>query len=138
MTHSFIRFQATTPNHRGVLPGIFVVVNGLARDGRLTAEQEEFRRTTNAWYDAAYTNPTHVEPTVYDHAVNPGAVAWFRASAGHLLARVEGYLAILTAHGVPHVRLESADPGRIVYEDADQVVVVPHTPHPPRAPHAAG
>ncbi|WP_431780513.1 hypothetical protein [Streptomyces chumphonensis] len=132
MTRSFIRFQATTPNRRGVLPGIFVTVNGLARDGRLTAEQEEFRRTTNAWYDAAYTNPTHVEPTVYDPVVNPGAVAWFKASAGHLLARVEGYLAILTAHGVPHVRLESADPGRIVYEDADQVVVVPHPAHPPQ------
>ncbi|MCZ7417612.1 MULTISPECIES: hypothetical protein [unclassified Streptomyces] len=125
MTGGYLRFQCTTPNARGVLPGIFVTVNGLAREGRLTAEQDEFRRTTNAWYDAAYTNPTHVDPTVYDHAVNPGAVAWFKPTAGHLLARIDGYLDILAAHGVPYVHLESADPGRVVYEDAHQIVVVP-------------
>ncbi|OLZ47348.1 hypothetical protein BS329_25805 [Amycolatopsis coloradensis] len=30
------------------------LVNGLARAGRLTAEQEAFRRTTNDWYDANF------------------------------------------------------------------------------------
>ncbi|MBW1598709.1 hypothetical protein [Streptomyces sp. JJ38] len=126
MTGGYLRFQCTTPNDRGVLPGIFFAVNGLAREGRLTAEQEEFRRTTNAWYDAAYTTPTDVDPTVYDPAVNPGAVAWFKPTARHLLDRIGGYLDILDAHGVPYVRLESADPGRVVYEDEDQIVVIPH------------
>ncbi len=62
---------------------------------------------------------------MYDPEVNPGAVAWFKASAVHLLDRVPGYLALLAAHQVACERLESADPGRIVYEDEDQVVVVP-------------
>jgi hypothetical protein len=37
---------------------------------------------------------------------------------------VAGYLAILDAHGVGWERTESADPGRIVYQDPDQIVVV--------------
>ncbi|WP_217196818.1 hypothetical protein [Streptomyces buecherae] len=122
----YVRFQGTTRNERGAYPGIFVLVNGLAREGRLTAEQERFRRTSNAWYDAAYTNPSHVDPSVYDRERHPTAVAWFESSARHLIERADGYLEILTAHGVEWVRLSSTDPGRVLYEDAVQIVVVPH------------
>jgi len=52
-------------------------------------------------------------------------VAWFKDSAHHLLERVEPYLKLLDAHQVPWERLERADPGRIIYEDEVQVVVVP-------------
>lgn len=57
--------------------GIFALVNTLAKQGRLTPEQEHFRRTNNDWYDAAYRNPTTVDPTVFDRTANPGAAAWF-------------------------------------------------------------
>ncbi|MFJ6696546.1 hypothetical protein ACIQM4_10785 [Streptomyces sp. NPDC091272] len=128
----YVRFQGTTPHARGHLPGIFALVNGLARDGRLSPEQERFRRANNDWYDGAYPEPSSVDPTVYDHAVNPGAVAWFKAGSTELIERVPGYLEILAAHGVEclEVRSENA-PGRIVYEDAWQVVVVPHHPDAP-------
>ncbi|MFE6775584.1 hypothetical protein [Streptomyces sp. NPDC057702] len=122
----YLRFQGTKRNERGAFPGVFVLVNGLAREGRLTVEQERFRRAANDWYDAAYTNPSHVDPSVYDRERHPTAVAWFKGSARHLIERVDGYLEILTAHGVDWVRLSSADPGRVLYEDAVQIVVVPH------------
>ena len=123
----YVRYQAVEANSRGGFSGIFGLANGLRRGGRLTDEQEAFMRVGNAWYDAAYTDPSKVDPTVYDRAVNPGAAAWFKVEATHLLDRVPGYLALLDAHGVPWERVESDDPGRIVYEDADQVVVVPHS-----------
>ncbi|MED7922640.1 hypothetical protein SMD20_00215 [Nonomuraea sp. LP-02] len=113
------------PNRRGTYPGVFGLVNNLAKQGRLSDAEEAFRLENNAWYEANFTDPATVDPTVYDRAVNPEAAAWFKASAGHLIRRVPGYLAILAAHGVECVRLESADPGRIIYEDDDQVVVVP-------------
>ncbi|MFD5696696.1 hypothetical protein [Streptomyces lasiicapitis] len=122
---AYIRFESPVRHERGHYPGVFVLVNGLARDGRLTAEQERFRRASNDWYDAAYPNPTHVDPTVYDLDVNPGAVAWFKTTATHLIERVPGYLDILAAHGIPVRTLRSADPGRVVYEDDVQIVVVP-------------
>jgi len=67
----------------------------------LSAEEEEFRRTTNAWYDATYTNPSTVDPTVYE--ANLRAAAWFRSSAAHLMEPLPGYLAILAAHKVEPV-----------------------------------
>ncbi|SDK70187.1 hypothetical protein [Nonomuraea jiangxiensis] len=122
----YVRFQSPKPNGRGTYPGVFGLVNGLAAQGRLSNAEERFRRENNAWYEANFTNPATVDPTVYDRSINPGAAAWFKLSAGHLMQRVPGYLAILAAHDVECVRLESVDPGRIIYEDDGQVVVVPH------------
>ncbi|GAA1505917.1 hypothetical protein GCM10009730_06580 [Streptomyces albidochromogenes] len=125
---AYVRFQGTVPRARGNFPGVFGLVNGLARDGRLSAEQERFRRANNDWYDAVCTDPSTVDPTVYDACVNPGAAAWFKPTAVELIARVGGCLEILAAHGVECRRVRSTDPGRVVYEDVHQIVVVPYAP----------
>ncbi|GAA2886019.1 hypothetical protein GCM10010517_49680 [Streptosporangium fragile] len=122
----YLRFQATARDRRGRFPGVFGLVNILASRGKLTEEQERFRRTNNDWYDANFTNPSDVDPTVYDHDLNPGAAAWFKASAHVFIERVPGYLEILAAHGVGCEAVYSSDPGRIVYEDDHQIVVIPH------------
>ncbi|MFJ1594452.1 hypothetical protein ACIOD0_30045 [Kitasatospora albolonga] len=122
----YVRFQSPHRNSRGHFTGVFGLVNSLAREGKLSDEQENFRHRNNSWYDAAYTDPSTVDPHVYDEEINPGAAAWFKSSATHLLARVSGYLEILSAHGVDCRALGSADPGRIIYEDDVQIVVVPH------------
>ncbi|MGX1882253.1 hypothetical protein [Streptomyces sp. NPDC055287] len=125
---AYIRFQGTAPRARGNFPGVFGLVNGLAREGRLTPAQERLRRTNNDWYDAAYTDPSTVDPAVYDERLNPGAAAWFKPTAVELIARVGGYLEILAAHGVECRLVRSTDPGRVVYEDEHQIVVVPYEP----------
>ncbi|MGW6569949.1 hypothetical protein [Streptomyces sp. NPDC054975] len=121
----YVRFQSPTRSSRGHFPGVFALANGLAREGRLSASEYAVWRASNDWYDTHVTNPTTVDPTVYDPTLNPGAAAWFRSTATGLLTRVLPYLDILAAHGVPCVRLESATPGRIIYEDAAQVVAAP-------------
>lgn len=124
----YLRFQSTVPNRRGIFPGVFGLVNGLAREAsKLTAAQEQFRQTNNAWYEANCTDPSSVDPTVYDRKINPKAGAWFRSSASVLLGRVDGYLKILVDHGVGCELVRSADPGRVIYEDDHQIVVVPHS-----------
>jgi len=123
---AYVRFQSAEPNAEGRHPGFLGLINNLSKAGRLTAEQEEFRRTNHAWYESRYTNPATVDPTVYDHSVNPGATAWFKESAEALVARAAGYLEILDAHGIRCDKLVSPQaPGRIIYEDDDQIVVVP-------------
>ncbi|MEW2419490.1 hypothetical protein AB0911_02925 [Streptomyces nigra] len=122
----YLRFQSPHRNDRGRFTGVFGLVNNLAREGRLSEEQEAFRRLNNKWYDAAYTDPSTVDATVYDDEVNPGAAAWFKPSATHLLARVPGYLEILAAQGVDCQVLRSTDPGQVVYEDDVQIVVAPY------------
>jgi hypothetical protein len=123
---AYIRFQSAEPHGDGRRPGVFGLINGLSRAGRLTPEQEEFRRVNNAWYEANFPNPSTSDPSVYDHAANPGAMAWFKDSAHTFLERVEGYLDILCAYGVQCDRLVSHHlPGVIIYEDDHQIVVVP-------------
>ncbi|MFZ3573702.1 hypothetical protein ACOKM5_44185 [Streptomyces sp. BH097] len=127
MSIEYVRFQSAVSDERGQFKGVFGLVNNLARTGRLTAEQDRFRSENNAWYDAAYPDPSTVDPSVYDPAVHPGAAAWFKPSASHLIERVAGYLEILSAHGVDCRAVKSTDPGRVIYEDDVQIVVLPHT-----------
>ena len=124
----YLRFQGTVCNRRGTFPGVFGLVNQLAFDGRLNAEQERFRRTTNDWYNANFPNPAHVDPAVYDRALNPAAVAWFKSTARIFIDRVAGYLDILDAHGIDCEMIQTCEPGRIIYEDEFQVIAVPYNP----------
>ena len=128
MTAPYLRWRAVGRNRHGFFPGLLALVNGLGHAGRLSPAHEHFRTTTNAWFHANLTDPVTVDPSVYDRARHPGAAAWFRSTADDCLARIPGYLAILDAHQVPWERVESADPGRIVYADTHQVIAVP-PPH---------
>ncbi|GDY54941.1 hypothetical protein SVIO_055640 [Streptomyces violaceusniger] len=107
----YVRFQSPVRNERGHFSGVFGLVNGLARSGKLSAEQERFRRANNDWYNAAYPDPSTVDPTVYDHALHPGAAAWFKSTSRELITRVDGYLEILTAHGIECRMIRSSNPG---------------------------
>ncbi|WP_410876677.1 hypothetical protein [Nocardia sp. A7] len=100
-------------------------MNGLWAAGQLSAQEVRFRRVGNDWFSENLTNPSHVDPRVYDRDLHPGAASWFKADAVSMIERVEGYLAILDTHGVAWERLDSTTPGAIVYDDAEQVVVVP-------------
>lgn len=121
----FIRYQSPVPNHRGVHLGIFALANGLGHGGELSAAQHAIWRAGNDWYDAAYPNPSDSQPEIYDRGLNPGAVAWFKDSAQHLLERVEPYLSLLDAHQIGWEKLESDAPGIIIYEDDVQVIATP-------------
>lgn len=80
----------------------------------------------HAWYNAAYVNPSDVDPVYYDLDVNPEAAAWFKTTATHLLARLPPYLELLRAHDEPfEVLYSDTPPGRVIYEDDVQIVVVP-------------
>ncbi|MFJ8041356.1 hypothetical protein ACIRBX_12705 [Kitasatospora sp. NPDC096147] len=105
---------------------MFALVNGLAADGRLTSEQESFRRSSYDWYDANLANPSLVDPMVYDRELNFGAEAWFKASAVEHVEQVSGHLEILGMYQVGCESIWSSDPGEVIYEDDHQVVVVPY------------
>jgi hypothetical protein len=122
----FVRFQAVEPSERGIHVGVFGLVNVLGRRGSLDEVDEAYRVRMNRWFDDAYTDPSTVDPSVYDRAVNPLAVAWFKQpAADQLVEATAGHLEVLDRHGVAWERVESDDPGRVVYEDEHQVVVVP-------------
>ncbi|WP_457964671.1 hypothetical protein M1E17_00485 [Arthrobacter sp. D1-29] len=122
----FVRYQASAPNARGRYPGIFALANGLARGGRLSGEDWASWRAANDHYDAAYTDPSTVDRSVYDPHINPSAQSWFKGSAAHLLEGVAFYTDLLGRYDVGWQVLYSANPGKILYEDDVQVVVAPY------------
>jgi hypothetical protein len=119
----YVRFEAAEPNARGAHIGIFGLANGLARDGHLTPDEWAWWRAGNDWFEAAYTDPATVDPTLFDRSVHPHVTCWFKDTAGHLLARVPGYLDLLDRHGVAWRERRSPDPGPVLYEDDVQVLV---------------
>ena len=121
----YLRFRSKYPNKLGEHVGVFGLLNVLGRHGMLTPGEERFRRENNDWYDAAYPDPARIGTSAYDPDINPNAAAWFKPAASELLSRVHGYLAILDAHNVAWEKVQTADPGRIVYSDEYQVVAVP-------------
>lgn len=122
----YLRFQSPVPNTGGHHPGVFALANGLGRGGHLSPADHDWWQASNARCEAAYTDPSTVDPTCYDQQLNPGAHAWFRADATHLLDLVTGYLELLDRYAVPWEERRTSDPGRVVYADDVQVVVVPH------------
>ena len=132
MDAAFVRYQATELSRRGNRVGIFGLANSLAAEGKLSGEDHEWLASANAWYNAAYPNPTAADPNVYDRDLHPHAQAWFKRTAVHLLARVPGYLALLTRYGVQWEEVRSAHPGTVIYEDDAQIVVDPSTGTPSR------
>ncbi|GAB3533655.1 hypothetical protein GCM10027403_08050 [Arthrobacter tecti] len=123
---SYVRFQSAHANAHGRYAGIFGLANGLAREGQLSAADHAWWRTSNDWCNAAYPDPSTVDASIYDRAVNPAAQAWFKGSAAPLLAKVDEYMELLQRYGVECVRVTSKDPGRVLYEDDFQIVVDPH------------
>lgn len=120
---TYIRYRSPVPNARGARVGIFALANGLAADGLLSAEEAVWLRSSNDWYNAAYDHPAKTSPEVFDRVLNPITECWFKSSAATLIARVDGYLRLLDAHGVSWERVESDAPGVILFEDEVQVVV---------------
>jgi hypothetical protein len=92
----------------------------------LSPEEYSWWRANNDWYNAAYTDPSTVDPSIFDLTRHPHTACWFKESATHLLSRVPGYLQLLDAHCVEWVEVRSADPGIVLYEDDVQIVVVPY------------
>ncbi|MGW6730925.1 hypothetical protein ACWF9G_33940 [Nocardia sp. NPDC055029] len=125
MRRLYVRFQSAQPNPHGRFPGVFALVNGLSSEGRLTVEQERFRRSGNDWFADHLVNPYEVDRRVYDRDRHPGAAAWFKSTALPMIDRVSGYLDILDTHGIAWERLDSDTPGIILYEDPQQIVAMP-------------
>ncbi|MFT4215538.1 MAG: hypothetical protein QM622_12315 [Microbacterium sp.] len=124
----YVRYRSPVPNMRGARVGVFALANGLAAEGLLDSVEATWLRTNNDWYNAAYGDPSKAQPDVFDRSANPITECWFKASATHLLARVDGYLRLLDAHGVAWEAVTSDRPGMILYEDEYQVVVAPKFP----------
>lgn len=102
------------------------MANGLRESSLLSGDDAAWLLVFNAQMTAAYVDPSLATASCYDSELNPGARSLFKAEADRLLTMTSEYLRLLDRYGVPWVELRTSTPGRLVYEDAVQIVAVPH------------
>ncbi len=102
---------------------MFVAVDHLRRAGVLDAAEEATYVDVEDWFIEHLPNPDF-----YADGNTIGAVTWFRTPVpAPMRARVDLLCGILRAHGVAFDVVRSTNPGDVVYDDAVQIGVIPHT-----------
>jgi hypothetical protein len=103
------------------LTGVFTEARLLRDDGKLYAYEVDHLEATYAWFNDHLPCPPFA-PKLRSGEWTCDAVAWFRDDAVEPLRRIWDLVHLLRENGVP-VRLVTTDrPGKIVYQDAYQVV----------------
>lgn len=114
-----IRFVvgADGEDHR-LLTGVITEARLLRDAEMLFAYEEEWLQEIYDWFNANLpTPPFSAEKFPAD------AVAWFKTESEEFIGRMWDLVAILENHDVAVRLLRSSNPGKVVYEDAYQVLV---------------
>jgi hypothetical protein len=115
----FIRFVVGGDReHHRSLTGIINEARLLRDRGGLNQGQVSWLEEAYVWFSANLPVPP------YSSSNWPrGAIAWFRDDAGEPISRMWEIASLLKEQGVPVRILLSANPGKILYQDAYQIVV---------------
>jgi hypothetical protein len=105
-------------HHRG-LQGVFHEIDELYYQGLLDKHEEERLRKLRAWLNKNLPVPPFSKSDWPDCAV-----CWFKDSATEMIAQVWELVVLLREHGQPVRMLRSRNPGKVLFEDDYQVVVV--------------
>jgi hypothetical protein len=116
----FVRFVVGNDGeHHRSLTGIITEVRLLRDKGVLSPHQVSWLEETYIWFNSNLPVPP------FSSAKWPeDAVSWFRDDATDAIRKMWDIVALLREHGVTVRMLRSANPGRILYQDPYQVVVV--------------
>jgi len=115
----FVRFVVGDDGeHHRLLTGIVAEARFLRDNDRLTVEERDRLEDTYQWFN------DHVPVPPFATAGWPrDVVSWFKDDATEAISRMWDLIALLRDHDVPTRMLRSARPGKVLYEDAFQVVV---------------
>ena len=100
------------------LTGVVTTAELLRRDGRLTPDEEWAFRDALEWF-----NENVPCPPFSTSGWSREAVCWFKDGAGEAIGRIRDLVRLLESAGVPVRMLRTRRPGKVLYEDAFQVVV---------------
>ncbi len=116
----YIRFVVGTDDedHRW-LTGVVTEARFLIERGELQTYEIEWLEETFSWFNENVSCP----PFSTDNRLWEGA-CWFKPNAKEAIAKVWEIVTLLKEHDVPVRMLRSSMPGRCLYEDEFQIVVV--------------
>jgi hypothetical protein len=116
----FVRFVVGNARERHwLLTGVITEARILRDDGRLEAYEAQALEKAYEWLNL------HVSCHPFSSSNWPrAAVCWFKDDAGDTVRRMWEIVSILREHDVSVRVLKSRTPGKILYEDEYQVVVL--------------
>jgi hypothetical protein len=103
------------------MTGLLTIARELRDEGKLEAFEAAWLDEIYEWFQTHLPCPPF-QKNLSSGAWSRNAVAWFRSSAEIHIDRMWDIAAILQEKGVAVRFIQSANPGRIVYEDAYQIV----------------
>lgn len=122
----YVRFTTDARTaHGGVLGGVFHAVGVLRRTTELDPVDSIWLADLERWFERTLAVPGRLSARS-GYREPRTAVCWFRDVATEHLERASELAALLVRHGVRVHRLESANPGEIVWQDEHQVAAIPY------------
>ena len=118
----FVRFVVGGEAENGAwLTGIITEARLLRDRGELDRHEADHLDSIYDWFNENLPCPPF-ERNLRSGRWTREAVAWFRPEAKGPIGRMWDIVSLLREHGVPVRMIRAERPGRIVYEDAFQVV----------------
>jgi hypothetical protein len=118
----FVRFVVGAESQNAAwLTGVITEARLLRDRGELYSYESERLEAILDWFNEHLPCPPF-EKMLRSGEWTPNAVAWFRPEAKEPVGRMWDIVAILREHGVAIRLITTDNPGKIVYEDAYQVV----------------
>ncbi len=104
--------------------GVFAAMGDLKRSQKMSAEEIAWYEYTANWFNTNLIYPTCFDPPVAD-SIKFRAKSWFLISANDFISKSKEVASLLTKYGIAVTELRSDNPGKIVYQDVFQIVVLP-------------
>ena len=122
----YIRYETDIKLKTGILgKGVFAAMGDLKRRSVMTNEETFWYQQVATWFNERLQNPDCFELPV-DTPISNIAKSWFSPDALEFIDKTESVALLLQRYGIGVEKLTSNDPGKVIYKDINQVVVLPY------------
>ena len=122
----YIRYETDIKLKTGILgKGVFAAMGDLKRRGVMTNEETFWYQQVATWFNESLQNPDCFELLV-DTSISNIAKSWFSLDALEFIDKTESVALLLQRYGIGVEKLTSNDPGKVIYKDINQVIVLPY------------
>lgn len=125
-TPLYIRFDTELKfNDSSCTKGIFAAMGEAKRKGSMNLAEHIWYINIASWFNRNLLNPSCFTEPICD-SVKFRAQSWFKCRYSEYLEKSVSVVQLLRKHGVNVNVTLTATPGKIIYEDELQVVVIPN------------
>ena len=112
-------------NRSGKRKGIFTLAYELIEDSELSDEDEKNLKKVLAWFGDYLAIPSRFSKNRNDAHKNTMGISWLKPESKKVVTNFWTLKSILDNAGYHIAVIKNDRPGKVVYEDSDQLVAIP-------------